>query len=688
MACTDASQEQEYANFVDSPGEESTSQSRIVEPPPQTLPSSTQSRERRLSIEPTKIGERNHQKERYQGPTKRTYAKTPPKAKLRHDDSQIQFAAIDSSPIQRDEDSQTLTERQKEVKERQSRNMGNLFPQINSSPLPRISRMVTTLPRFSLSETDSSFLDDAMEDDASPILPSTDMLSVENLGSSPTPSSVRAPAAGQDDEIPSSPPPTPSNFGTPSFLNDDPHQDTVLQSPEGPLNHRKSRASTRLPHQERTASLIPSSANESEETSLLPKSRSSNAMTEIPMRSEPSPACGNTNQPMDTAFSDGDIFVDASTQKADLIISSNSLPPADIGDSSGLYLPVAGNQGDHAEGLLTFDNNTDTTSQVTDSILQDPEDSSADDDRKLEEQLAKELEHASQNSSFAKASPKVPNKKRKADADDTPRHRKKAKQRRASKKVEVVIDALESSAREGDFVRIETPRAAKQASNVIANEEAVKVTANIEPEVASPSIKRSLKTASSSTDTARSPVGKGKGKVRARLSLDQDKTMTSPEKQATLKHALKADEQTNLTEGSQNMSPPTIRRSSRLAQGSNVAGESPAIASTELGESNMNEQRDGGASKKQKIGHDTDDTLPDFLPAEIPSTPPTADYTHESTAEQAPKTAAAILADFQASLADLKSAALGAEEERELVATAFEIVKEAHEAGRRSHGRS
>ena len=563
--------------------------------------------------------------------------------------------------------------------------------------------MATTLPRFSLSETDSSFLDDAMEDDASPILPSTDMLSIENLGSSPTPSSVRTPAAGQDDEIPSSPPPTPSNFGTPSFLKDHSHQDTIWQSPEGPPNYRKSRTSTRLPHQGRTASLIRSCAKESEEISSLPNPKSPNAMADILMESEPSPAHGKSDQPVDTAYSDGDIFVDASTQKVDVTITSNSLPPADIGGNSGLYLPVAGNQGidavtprssveqssqNNPEGLLTLDNNTDTTSQVTASILQDPEDSSADDDRKLEEQLAKELEHASQNSSFAKASPKVSHKKRKADLDDTPRHKKRAKQSRACKKVEVVIDALESSAKEGEFIRIETPRPSKQASTVNANKEATNVTASNASEVASTSIKRSLKPAPCSPNTPRSPVGKGKGKGRSRLSLDQDNTMTSPERRATLGRTLKANEQTNVNEDKQNTSPPNTRRSSRLAQDSNVTAEDPVIASAQLGKPNVNEQKDGGAAKKQKLSHGVDDTPPDFLPAEIPSTPPAADYTRGSTTKTAPSDAAEILTEFQAALAKLKSAALGVEEERELVATAFEIVKEAHEAGRRSHGRS
>ncbi|KAJ9151937.1 Telomere length regulator protein rif1 [Pleurostoma richardsiae] len=53
--------------------------------------------------------------------------------KLRHDDSQVQFAAIDSSPLAHAHESQNLTDRQMEVRERQKEN-AVLFPEIRSSP--------------------------------------------------------------------------------------------------------------------------------------------------------------------------------------------------------------------------------------------------------------------------------------------------------------------------------------------------------------------------------------------------------------------------------------------------------------------------------------------------------------------------------------------------------------------------
>lgn len=57
------------------------------------------------------------------------------KARLRHDDSQIQFAPIESSPI-RFEESQMLTERQREVKARQNDD-AQMFPALSSSPVTK-----------------------------------------------------------------------------------------------------------------------------------------------------------------------------------------------------------------------------------------------------------------------------------------------------------------------------------------------------------------------------------------------------------------------------------------------------------------------------------------------------------------------------------------------------------------------
>ena len=60
-----------------------------------------------------------------------------PAPRLRHDDSQLQFAAIEPSPAGgKEAESQVLTERQKEVRERQKETTA-LFLEIRSSPGPK-----------------------------------------------------------------------------------------------------------------------------------------------------------------------------------------------------------------------------------------------------------------------------------------------------------------------------------------------------------------------------------------------------------------------------------------------------------------------------------------------------------------------------------------------------------------------
>lgn len=67
----------------------------------------------------------------------KAHARTPeprtPRHKLRHDDSQIQFVSVESSPLRRDNDSQFLTENQKDVRHRQKADAA-LFSEFNSTP--------------------------------------------------------------------------------------------------------------------------------------------------------------------------------------------------------------------------------------------------------------------------------------------------------------------------------------------------------------------------------------------------------------------------------------------------------------------------------------------------------------------------------------------------------------------------
>lgn len=112
-----------------------------------------------------------------------------PRSKLRHEDSQIEFQAIDSSPPNdNDQDSQMLTDRQREVRERQ-RDEGALFPDIRSSPnLPVRPKGATETGR--LTAPDGKIGD--LQQNLTPVKENADPDSMDFvLGSSPTPAPHR-----------------------------------------------------------------------------------------------------------------------------------------------------------------------------------------------------------------------------------------------------------------------------------------------------------------------------------------------------------------------------------------------------------------------------------------------------------------------------------------------------------------
>ena len=139
-----------------------------------------------------------------------------PKARLRHDDSQIQFASIDSSPLQQVEESQLLTEHQKEVTARQHED-AQLFPDLSSSPIAQSTALQRAVPKRLNFTSDTGQQDD--EAPGTPTgLPDANGLLSDDVPSSPTPSSGKnvsqGPLDGRDEQemevaeedLPSSPP--------------------------------------------------------------------------------------------------------------------------------------------------------------------------------------------------------------------------------------------------------------------------------------------------------------------------------------------------------------------------------------------------------------------------------------------------------------------------------------------------
>lgn len=131
--------------------------------------------------------------------------------RLRHDDSQIQFETVESSPMAGTVlDSQLLTDRQKEVKERQQAEAA-MFPDIRSSPRPRersVQRRSESveLPFHRSSSKSRSGVSPDEERQTTPIL----IPHVEDddyVNSSPTPTRALS-VHGDEIDPPSSPPET------------------------------------------------------------------------------------------------------------------------------------------------------------------------------------------------------------------------------------------------------------------------------------------------------------------------------------------------------------------------------------------------------------------------------------------------------------------------------------------------
>lgn len=142
--------------------------------------------------------------------------RSTPRRKLRHDDSQIQFAAVESSPLMASTlDSQHLTDHQREVREQQDQGAAAMFPDIRTSP--RRSRSTERPPELVLHRKQAFSQRFDADAEPSPTSLPGDLTMNDFLGSSPTPRSSRIssvePEVGGDPA--SSPPDSPPSIPMP-----------------------------------------------------------------------------------------------------------------------------------------------------------------------------------------------------------------------------------------------------------------------------------------------------------------------------------------------------------------------------------------------------------------------------------------------------------------------------------------
>lgn len=251
--------------------------------------------------------------------------KTTPKVTLRHNDSQIQFAAIESSPLAPEPiDSQYLTDRQREVKERQGLEAA-MFPEIRSSPKSASRPADYTLPKLVFKTTGDPGPKPAVDEQTSPMYP-PDILMNEFLGSSPTPASSKKGTNGMGslDGPPSSPPSVSSPLGIKRRIIEPPTSDSRHEAVTGTEN----RISTELLDQ--SLSNIEKASNSVGELGVHPKDLPTSARAAL--------------QTEDRIMSDLDVFMDAPSeltenlpeivQWKDLSTVRNPSPKADSSHST------------------------------------------------------------------------------------------------------------------------------------------------------------------------------------------------------------------------------------------------------------------------------------------------------------------------------------------------------------------
>ena len=178
--------------------------SRRPRPTPRVLtatPKLTRSSSKRSSpaTSARSLGTKSHSKEKTPDVSRPGSARRATTPRLRHDDSQIQFAAIESSSPGQAFESQVLTDHQQEVRERQKDNAA-LFPDLQSSGQKRKRSESAKLPKVP-----------GQVEEEKATTPKSHRSYEDYVSLTPTPRRGQAPALEDNDhemtdDIPSSPP--------------------------------------------------------------------------------------------------------------------------------------------------------------------------------------------------------------------------------------------------------------------------------------------------------------------------------------------------------------------------------------------------------------------------------------------------------------------------------------------------
>lgn len=615
--------------------------------------------------------------------------KTTPKARLRHDDSQIQFAAIESSPLQPEPlESQYLTDRQREIKERQVREAAAMFPEIGSSPRSNSRPADYILPKLVFKSTQSTAAESAADEETSPTyLP--DALMNEFLGSSPTPSSKRLSDRHTDD--PQSSPPFIS-----SHLQ-------IRQLADAPLAH-EDRAPVKVivnaeeyPGNRFTDERLPST-----------KDYTSDGVSINAIEDAPRPVDGQAKNASNMKapyvlvdahpMSDFDIYVDAPSAPS-VNQPSTKRNENQFNDAMSSF---------QSEGSSHFSVEDD---QVTAQLITEMEQASSQQSAKPDRTAQSERETT---------------KKRKRTADLLNANKKIKRTLASSSPLaavevprpgETVADCVMIDVREADRSRPVLPRQIKrersESPSFLKSTQAVEETPVVEKKpVVRPrnsSVSQSSSQEQDTPMTARKAIGRPRGSRNSQVKREE----AEKEPASALRKSTRVSERLGgSTTSSPHMSPAASQESTKRGQWI-ALGKTPGRGMfrwlqrssgslEDLGTPTASSANEGNAEGFNEQPGVQDSQRQDLLPANHPpeNQITTDSKDRESVANQRAgeteskgsggvetegeaATGQGILQMFQSMLDNIKRVTFGPEEERAMVGILFESVKEVHEAGRR-----
>ena len=569
-----------------------------------------------------------------------------------------------------------MTDRQKEVKERQCREAAAMFPEIGSSPRTTSRPIDYKLPQPVLKSTQDRVPNSAIHEDSSPTyLP--DALMIEFLGSSPTPSAKRSSERRSDDNPPSSPP----------LANIDPGLMQVTANAEQNLSNHFAEK------------ILPSMK------SCPPDGESNGAVEDAHTQISHQKRVSNMNTPQTTAdlppVSEFDVYVGAPSEPS-LNKSSaehGDIQPNSIGHSS---------QSQNSSQFSVEDE------QVTAQLITEME-------RASSQRLAKQDETAQ--------SSRGGTKKRKRNSDVALVENKKKRTSSSSKSKaaadvpmtgETVADCVMIDVREADRSRAMLPQKIKRERSaspcMSANIPGIEETAVTEtPLVDHPmrsAAEQSLHQEEDTPNTVKKAVGRPRGSRNSQIKQEEaDQGQASSVRKSTRVSERLSGSSTSSPHNSQTSFQEHTEGGPWLALGKTPArgmfkwlrrssADSTEQATSDPTRSSPNEknaERIGGKSNVQDTQRE-DRSLASRQP-EHQST--SHNEGHEASAnqgdgemqtqgrggsglgeEEAP-TGQGILEKFHSMLDNIKRVTFGPEEERAVVGMLFECVKEVHEAGRR-----